>query len=89
MHQPSTSLAMLSGTGYRNAEVFLLRCGRHYCYDFFEWFLNWVCLKAQHRGPNKYTLIYTLYEYSDTAVCDTEIAAGVLGPHRYPSAMPG
>ncbi|TNN87297.1 hypothetical protein EYF80_002499 [Liparis tanakae] len=25
----------------------------------------------------------------DTAVCDTEIAAGVLGPHRYPSAMPG
>lgn len=40
-------------------------------------------------GPNKLTLICTLYEYSDTAVCDTEIAAGVLGPHRYPSAMPG
>lgn len=44
---------------------------------------------ACHVGPNKLPLIHALYEYSDTAVCDTEIAAGVLGPHRYPSAMPG
>lgn len=51
--------------------------------------LTLACLTAQHVGPNKHTLICTLYEYSDTAVCDTEIAAGVLGPHRYPSAMPG
>ncbi len=48
-----------------------------------------ACLTAHHVGPNKHTLICTLYEYSDTAVCDTQIAAGVLGPHRYHSAMPG
>lgn len=52
-------------------------------------FTLWACLTAHHVGPNKHTLICPLYEYSDTAVCDTEIAAGVLGPHRYPSAMPG
>lgn len=42
-----------------------------------------------HVGPNKPTLIYSLYEYSDPAVCDTKIAAGVLGPLRCPPAMPG
>lgn len=48
-----------------------------------------ACLTAHHVGPNKRTLIYRLYEYSHTAVCDTEIAAGALGPRRYPGAMPG
>lgn len=43
----------------------------------------WVQKKREH------TLIFPLYEYSDTAVCDTEIAAGVLEPHRYTNAMPG
>lgn len=40
--------------------------------------------RARHVGPNKQTLICPLYEYSDTAVCDTQIAAGELGPPQIP-----
>lgn len=39
-----------------------------------------ACLKAHQVGPNKHTLICALYEYSDTAVCDGEIAAGAFVP---------
>lgn len=44
-------------------------------------------MTAHHVWPNKQDIIlapFLLYEYSHTAVCDTQIAAGELGPQQIP-----
>lgn len=50
-------------------------------------------MTAQHVWLNRQDIIlvpFLLYEYSHTAVCDMQIAAGELGPpNRYPGATPG
>lgn len=65
------------------AEDWFTDCGSFSATLFlYTWRLHWA--GPRHVGPNKHTSICTLYEYSDTAVCDTEIAAALPGPHRYP-----
>lgn len=69
--------------------LFSFACSGHTYMTSLATSTPWACWTVRHVGPNKHTLICALYEYSDTAVCDTEIAAGVFGPLRYPRAMPG